>query len=138
MQAQASSRASGSATIRRTESSFGDFAKFPPAKKSASAKANRRVTRVFMKSLEGRSFQGGVRRFRGEDANGVVRGVEHVVAFGVGTHFNGDAHAIAFGVRHDGDDFLEFAVGAEAFDAGGRTGFGGENVAVGEHAEALG
>src|SRR5687767_6977830 len=70
--------------------------------------------------------------FGGEDADGVDGGVEHVIAFAVGAAFDGDADAFAFGAGNDGDDFFEFASWGEAFDAGGRAGFGGQDVAVGE------
>src|SRR5688572_5938360 len=52
--------------------------------------------------------------FRGENANGVPRGIEHVIPAGVRTHRDSDADAVAFGIFNQSDDFLELASRREA------------------------
>src|SRR5687767_608787 len=76
--------------------------------------------------------------FRGKNANGVARGIEHVITARVGAHRDRDADAIAFGILDERDDFLELAGGREALDAGGRAGFRGEDVTVRQDANAFG
>src|SRR6266478_7782900 len=60
-----------------------------------------------------------------EDADGVPRGIQHIIPAPIRTHFHGHAHAITLRIIHHGDHLPKLAAGRESLDARRRTGFGG-------------